>query len=263
MAKIAFTGSTEVGARDRRGRGAATIKRVTLELGGKSANVVFADADLEAAAARRARAPCSATPARTAARARGSSSSAPPLDRFMERARGGGAARSRVGDPLDEATQMGPLISAGPARDGRLLRRRRRAGRDPRLGPRRPRLLVPADRARPGRRTTTAPRARRSSARSPCVIPFEGEAEAVAARQRHDLRALGLDLDARRRAGAARRAGDRDRRDLDQLEHLGAGRRRRSAASSSRASAASSARDALEHYTERQERLLRDGGVSG
>ena len=50
VAKIAFTGSTEVG------RGIApaprrTIKRVTLELGGKSANVVFADADLEKAAA--------------------------------------------------------------------------------------------------------------------------------------------------------------------------------------------------------------------
>ena len=50
MAKIAFTGSTEVGRGIAEGA-AATIKRVTLELGGKSANVVFADADLEAAAA--------------------------------------------------------------------------------------------------------------------------------------------------------------------------------------------------------------------
>src|SRR6202453_856438 len=50
VAKVAFTGSTEAG-RDVMARAAGTIKRVTLELGGKSANVVFADADLERAAA--------------------------------------------------------------------------------------------------------------------------------------------------------------------------------------------------------------------
>ena len=48
VAKIAFTGSTEVGRGIAEGA-AGTIKRVTLELGGKSANVVFADADIEAA----------------------------------------------------------------------------------------------------------------------------------------------------------------------------------------------------------------------
>src|SRR4030088_2389584 len=50
VAKIAFTGSTEVGRSIAAGA-AAGIKRVTLELGGKSANIIFADADLEAAAA--------------------------------------------------------------------------------------------------------------------------------------------------------------------------------------------------------------------
>ncbi len=50
VAKIGFTGSTEVGREVMRGA-AGTIKRVTLELGGKSANVIFADADLERAAA--------------------------------------------------------------------------------------------------------------------------------------------------------------------------------------------------------------------
>src|SRR5437870_7713929 len=50
VAKIGFTGSTEVGRTVMQGA-AETIKRVTLELGGKSANVVFADADLEKAAA--------------------------------------------------------------------------------------------------------------------------------------------------------------------------------------------------------------------
>ena len=50
VAKVAFTGSTEVGRTIAAGA-AQTIKRVTLELGGKSANVVFADADIQAAAA--------------------------------------------------------------------------------------------------------------------------------------------------------------------------------------------------------------------
>ncbi len=76
VAKIGFTGSTEVGRGVMEGA-AATIKRVTLELGGKSANVVFADADLERAAAAAAREPSSETPARTAAHVRASSSSAP------------------------------------------------------------------------------------------------------------------------------------------------------------------------------------------
>src|ERR671923_517350 len=49
VAKVAFTGSTEVGRRIG-ALAADSIKRVTLELGGKSANVIFADADLEAAA---------------------------------------------------------------------------------------------------------------------------------------------------------------------------------------------------------------------
>ena len=75
--KIVFTGSTEVGKRVMAGC-ADQVKRVTLELGGKSANVVFADADLEQAAADRARTPCSTTPARTAAPAPGSWCSARP-----------------------------------------------------------------------------------------------------------------------------------------------------------------------------------------
>ena len=49
VSKVAFTGSTEVG-RGIAEAAAATIKRVTLELGGKSANVIFGDSDLEAAA---------------------------------------------------------------------------------------------------------------------------------------------------------------------------------------------------------------------
>jgi betaine-aldehyde dehydrogenase len=109
VAKIAFTGSTEVGRSIAAGA-AATIKRVTLELGGKSANIVFADADLQAAAA--------AAPASVFGNA-GQDCCArsrilvqeQALDEFMalfERE----VKALRVGDPLDEATQMGPLISA-------------------------------------------------------------------------------------------------------------------------------------------------------
>jgi acyl-CoA reductase-like NAD-dependent aldehyde dehydrogenase len=68
--KVCFTGSTEVGKRIMAGC-ADQVKRLTLELGGKSANIVFADADLERAPPRR-RARRSTTPGRTAAPARGS-----------------------------------------------------------------------------------------------------------------------------------------------------------------------------------------------
>jgi betaine-aldehyde dehydrogenase len=109
VAKVAFTGSTEVG-RGIAAAAAQTIKRVTLELGGKSASVIYADADLEAAAA--------AAPGGVFGNAGQDCCSRSrilversALDEFMghfESAVKG----MRVGDPLDEATQMGPLISA-------------------------------------------------------------------------------------------------------------------------------------------------------
>ncbi|MEA2427877.1 MAG: hypothetical protein QOF37_1505, partial [Thermoleophilaceae bacterium] len=109
VAKIAFTGSTEVGRRIAEGA-AATIKRVTLELGGKSANVVFADADIEAAAQAAPLAVFGNAGQDCCARSRilverGA------LDDFMA-ALEGAVQAVRVGDPLDESTQMGPLISA-------------------------------------------------------------------------------------------------------------------------------------------------------
>ncbi|MFI8305766.1 aldehyde dehydrogenase family protein [Streptomyces sp. NPDC085927] len=108
VSKIVFTGSTAVGRRVA-ARGAALLKPVTLELGGKSPNIVFADADLEAAAA------------------------AAPMS-FLDNAGQDCCARTRilvqrsaydrflgllapaiesvlVGDPADERTDMGPLIS--------------------------------------------------------------------------------------------------------------------------------------------------------
>ncbi|MGW0913615.1 aldehyde dehydrogenase family protein [Streptomyces sp. NPDC002784] len=108
VAKIVFTGSTAVG-RQVWAKGAAHLKRVTLELGGKSPNIVFADADLETAAR--------ATPmsfldnsgqdccARTRILVQRT-----VYDRFLELL-GPAIEAVRVGDPADETTDMGPLIS--------------------------------------------------------------------------------------------------------------------------------------------------------
>ena len=109
VAKIGFTGSTEVGQSVMRGA-AGTIKRVTLELGGKSANVVFADADLERAAASAPYAVFDNAGQDCCARSRILVERS-AYDRFaellVEATRG-----VRVGDTEDDATEMGPLISA-------------------------------------------------------------------------------------------------------------------------------------------------------
>ena len=109
VAKVAFTGSTEVG-RGIAEAAAKTIKRVTLELGGKSANVVFADADLDRAAAAAPLAVFANAGQDCCARSRILVERS-ALDRFMD-ALEGEVEALRVGDPLDEKTQMGPLISA-------------------------------------------------------------------------------------------------------------------------------------------------------
>ena len=109
VAKIAFTGSTEVGRSIAAGA-AQTIKRVTLELGGKSANVIFADADLEAAAAAAPMAVFGNAGQDCCARSRILVQES-ALERFMGLLADAVKAIA-VGDPLDEATQMGPLISA-------------------------------------------------------------------------------------------------------------------------------------------------------
>jgi betaine-aldehyde dehydrogenase len=105
--KIAFTGSTEVGTEVMR-MAAGDVKRVSLELGGKSANLIFADADLEKAGASisgalgNAGQDCCARSRVLVER---------PVyeeivERFVERAKS-----LRVGDPLDDTTEMGSLIS--------------------------------------------------------------------------------------------------------------------------------------------------------
>jgi betaine-aldehyde dehydrogenase len=174
VAKIAFTGSTEVGASIARAA-AGTIKRVTLELGGKSANIVFADADVEAAARAAPGAVFDNAGQDCCARSRilverGA------VDEFLEAMRG--AVESiRVGDPLDEATEMGPLISAaqresvGSFLDGEQVAIRGSApeGRGFWFAPA---VLHPVD---PGSRAVTeeifGPVA--------CVLPFDDEADAI------------------------------------------------------------------------------------
>jgi acyl-CoA reductase-like NAD-dependent aldehyde dehydrogenase len=110
VAKIAFTGSTEVGRRIAAGA-AETIKRVTLELGGKSANIVYADADLERAAASAPGAVFGNAGQDCCARSRILVERS-ALDRFMEVLEEA-VEGIQVCDPLDESTEMGPLISEG------------------------------------------------------------------------------------------------------------------------------------------------------
>lgn len=108
--KVVFTGSTEVGIEVAAGC-ARALKPVTLELGGKSANIVFADADLERAAAAvpgsvfdNAGQDCCARSRLLVQRS--------VYDRFLELLEPAVAAW-RVGDPRSADTDMGPLISAG------------------------------------------------------------------------------------------------------------------------------------------------------
>jgi betaine-aldehyde dehydrogenase len=109
VAKIGFTGSTEVGRSVMEGA-AATIKRVTLELGGKSANVVFADADLERAAALAPYAVFGNAGQDCCARSRILVQKS-VYDRFLN-GLADATSRLRVGDPQEPSTEMGPLISA-------------------------------------------------------------------------------------------------------------------------------------------------------
>jgi acyl-CoA reductase-like NAD-dependent aldehyde dehydrogenase len=109
VAKIGFTGSTEVGRRVMEGA-SKTVKRVTLELGGKSANVIFEDADLERAAAAAPGAVFGNAGQDCCARSRILVQKS-VYDRFMKllvEATG----RFKVGLPEASGTDMGPLISA-------------------------------------------------------------------------------------------------------------------------------------------------------
>jgi acyl-CoA reductase-like NAD-dependent aldehyde dehydrogenase len=176
VAKVAFTGSTEVGRRIAEGA-ARTIKRVTLELGGKSPNLVFADADLRAAAEAAPWAVFGNAGQDCCARSRILVEQS-ALDEFMS-VLTSVVEGIRVGDPLDESTQMGPLISAEQRTtvgsyvpDGAPVAARGTAPDGPGFWfP--PTVLSPVD---------PADRAVREEIFGPvaCVIPFRDEAEAIA-----------------------------------------------------------------------------------
>jgi acyl-CoA reductase-like NAD-dependent aldehyde dehydrogenase len=109
VAKVCFTGSTRVGKMIMAGA-SEQVKRITLELGGKSANIVFADSDLELAAARapygvfdNAGQDCCARSRILVERS--------AYDRFLEMLEPA-VKGVKVGDPNLEETEMGPLVSA-------------------------------------------------------------------------------------------------------------------------------------------------------
>jgi acyl-CoA reductase-like NAD-dependent aldehyde dehydrogenase len=110
VSKVGFTGSTAVGSQIMQ-RCADTITRVSLELGGKSANVVFADADMETCVERSMWSIFDNTGQDCTSRAR-MFIERPVYDEFIERL-AKRTAELRVGLPQDESTDLGPMISAG------------------------------------------------------------------------------------------------------------------------------------------------------
>ena len=180
IAKIAFTGETETGRRIM-ATAAETIKRVSLELGGKSPNIIFADVDVEEAA----RHACSSVFANAGqdccARARVivERKLYPKLVEAMAAVAGA----MKVGDPLSEQTEMGPLISAAQRdRTERYIALGREEGARYVCGGERPEgegfFLRPAifAEARPGMRIVDE----EIFGPMVVVIPFDTEAQAIA-----------------------------------------------------------------------------------
>jgi acyl-CoA reductase-like NAD-dependent aldehyde dehydrogenase len=175
VAKVAFTGSTEVG-RGIAQAAATTIKRVTLELGGKSANVIFGDADLEAAAESAPLAVFGNAGQDCCARSRILVQRS-AMDDFMS-ALEKAVTSIKVGDPLDESTEMGPVISADQLEtvssyvngDAPVAFRGTAPDGPGYWFP--PTVLAPVSNDdRPAREEIFGPVA--------CVIPFDDEAEAI------------------------------------------------------------------------------------
>ena len=231
---------------------------MTLELGGKSANIVFADADIEAAAAAAPIAVFGNAGQDCCARSR-ILVQAEAMDEFMaalERS----VTSMRVGDPLDEATQMGPLISAGQRDsvssfldDGAPVAFRGSAPDGPGFWFA-PTVLAPVD---PSARAATEEIFGPIAA----VIPFADEAEAIALAN-DTIYGLSGSIWTRDGARALRVARARAHRcALDQLQQLGEGDDavRRLQAVRLRARARPPRARRLHRG---QDDLLRDGGVS-
>ncbi len=216
--KVCFTGSTEVGKRIMAGC-ADQVKRVTLELGGKSANIVFADADLEKAAATAPYAVFDNAGQDCCARSRLLVQRS-VYDEFLGRLETA-VKGMRVADPSsDPDAEMGPLISAQQKQtvtgfvDGADVAF---TGPVPELPGFwvAPTVVLSSDTERDGvarggvRTRRRGDGLRRRGARG-------------RAGQRHRVRPLRVDLHPRRRPGAARRAGRRDRQPQRELPLGGA-----------------------------------------
>ena len=109
IAKIAFTGETETGRRIM-ATAAETIKRVSLELGGKSPNIIFADVEIEEAAKHACASVFANAGQDCCARARVIVER--KIYAKLVEAMAAVATTMRVGNPLDDKTEMGPVISA-------------------------------------------------------------------------------------------------------------------------------------------------------
>ena len=215
--KIVFTGSTEVGSQ-LMADCARQVKRVTLELGGKSANIVFADADLAKAAATAPYAVFDNAGQDCCARSR-ILVQASVFDRFMELLEPAvkGVA---VGDPADPGTEMGPLISAehrakvaSYVPDTAPVAFRGSAPDGPGYWfP--PTVLAPVGRGRPGvHRGGVRAGGHRGAVR------HRGGRDPD--RQRHPVRPVRLHLDPERGPGAAGGPRGGDRQPVGQLAQLG------------------------------------------
>ena len=180
IAKIAFTGETETGRRIM-ATAAGTIKRVSLELGGKSPNIIFADVDVEEVAKHACASVFANAGQDCCARAR-VIAERKVYAKLIE-AMAAAARAMRVGDPLDDKTEMGPLISASQReRTESYIALGRQEGARYICGGERPegegyflRPAIFAD-ARPGMRIVDE----EIFGPMVVVIPFDTEAEAIA-----------------------------------------------------------------------------------
>ena len=108
--KVAFTGSTEVGRKVMTAAAQSNLKRVSLELGGKNPNIVFADADMDAAV-EGAHAALFFNQGQSCCAGSRTFVEASAWDQFVERSVAR-AKKRRVGDPFSPRTEQGPLVDA-------------------------------------------------------------------------------------------------------------------------------------------------------
>ena len=210
--KISFTGSTEVG-KLLMAQCAATIKKVSLELGGNAPFIVFDDADLDAAV-EGAIASKFRNTGQTCVCANRILVQDGVYDEFAEKLGEGGRRSSKVGHRARGRRHAGPADRHGGGRKGRRAHRgcrgEGRAGHRRRRAARAGRPLLRAD--RPDRRDDRhAGRARGDVRPGRAAVPVRDRSRGDRARQRHRVWSRGLFFRPRCRARVARRRGARVR----------------------------------------------------